>query len=188
MNYNTFSDVLIKPKYSEIISRSKVDLSTHLHTIKLGIPIISANMKYVTEHKMAFEMSLGGGMGILHRFYSIEDAVKDYKRSNGFDRGVSIGVQEEDKKRFEELKSERKEMYDDVSEVVKLYNDFYFGMPFPDDTIYPGYFKEIMQSGGANTLRDLYVHYSIELNGEHIDTFVQGCVDLLNEKSGIRRF
>ena len=70
----TYDDVLLKPKYSEIISRKDADTSTYLTPkIRLQIPIISSNMDSVTESKMAITMAKLGGIGIIHRFLSIED-------------------------------------------------------------------------------------------------------------------
>ena len=112
----TFSDVLIVPKYSEIESRRDVDISVSINkSFNLSLPIISANMKSITGSKMAAAMALGGGLGILHRFMSIEDAVKEFNETislitQGMSTtwcwnkvGVSIGVGEEDKKRFDAL-------------------------------------------------------------------------------------
>lgn len=106
----TYSDVLIKPKYSEIESRSYVDLSVQLHNIRLSKPIISANMKAVTGSKMAVEISKLGGLGLLHRFCTIEENVKMFTDSisqltptHPLNVGVSIGVKEEDKERFYRL-------------------------------------------------------------------------------------
>ncbi|KAG2477885.1 MAG: Inosine-5'-monophosphate dehydrogenase [Nitrosopumilales archaeon] len=74
----TFDDVLLVPKYSSITSRSQTDLSTKLsRNISLNIPFISANMDTVTESEMAVAMAREGGIGIIHRFLSIEDEVKE---------------------------------------------------------------------------------------------------------------
>ena len=77
----TYDDVLLKPKYSEIISRQDVDTATYLTSqIKLHIPIISSNMDSVTESKMAIAMAKLGGIGIIHRFLSIEDQVTEVRK------------------------------------------------------------------------------------------------------------
>jgi IMP dehydrogenase len=74
----TFDDVLLVPKRSPIISRSQTDLKTKLSTnIKINIPIISANMDTVTESDMASALAREGGIGIIHRFTSIQDQVKE---------------------------------------------------------------------------------------------------------------
>ena len=69
----TFDDVLLVPKFSDITSRSQTDLSSRLsRNIKLNIPLISANMDTVTESTMAVTMARQGGIGIIHRFLSIQ--------------------------------------------------------------------------------------------------------------------
>jgi IMP dehydrogenase len=72
---------LLIPKRSPVSSRQDVDTSTYLTpSITLRIPIISANMDTVTEYKMAIAMARAGGIGILHRFMSVEHQVKHVKR------------------------------------------------------------------------------------------------------------
>jgi len=68
----TFDDVMFKPKRSSISSRSLVDLTTKIGELSLSLPIISANMRDITESKMACAMHINGGLGILHRFMTIE--------------------------------------------------------------------------------------------------------------------
>jgi len=70
----TFDDVLLVPKFSDITSRSQTDLSTNLsRNIKLNIPLVSANMDTVTESTMATTMARQGGIGIIHRFLTIQE-------------------------------------------------------------------------------------------------------------------
>ncbi len=80
----TFDDVLLVPAYSEVIP-NQVDLSTMLtKTIRLNIPMMSASMDTVTEHRMAIAMARQGGIGIIHKNMSIEaqaDEVDKVKRS-----------------------------------------------------------------------------------------------------------
>lgn len=77
----TFDDVLLVPKYSEIRSRSAVTTATRITPeIQLQIPIISSNMDTVTEASMAIEMARAGGMGIIHRFLTIERQVAEVSR------------------------------------------------------------------------------------------------------------
>jgi len=84
----TFDDVLLIPKHSSIRSRSEVDTSTELVPgIRLHIPIVSSNMDTVTEAEMAIAMAQAGGIGIIHRFITIEaqaQAVHKVKRSESF--------------------------------------------------------------------------------------------------------
>ena len=74
----TYDDVLLVPKFSDIVSRKQVDTTTQLtKNIKIKTPIISANMDSVTESSMAIAMARHGGLGIIHRFMSIEDQVEE---------------------------------------------------------------------------------------------------------------
>jgi IMP dehydrogenase len=84
----TFDDVLLVPQKSSIRSRSDVDTSSLLVPgIKLQLPIISSNMDTVTESAMAIAMAQTGGIGIIHRFMTIDDQVEEVrqvKRSESF--------------------------------------------------------------------------------------------------------
>ncbi|CVI71891.1 Inosine-5'-monophosphate dehydrogenase [Clostridiales bacterium CHKCI001] len=80
----TFDDVLLVPAYSEV-TPNQVSLKTNLtKKIKLNIPMMSAGMDTVTEHRMAIAMARQGGIGIIHKNMSIEqqaDEVDKVKRS-----------------------------------------------------------------------------------------------------------
>ncbi|GAB4219392.1 MAG: IMP dehydrogenase [Candidatus Microgenomates bacterium] len=77
----TFDDVLLVPKLTNIESRSHVDLTTKLtKKISLKIPLISANMDTVTEADMAIALGKLGGIGIIHRFLTIEAQVEEVKK------------------------------------------------------------------------------------------------------------
>ena len=68
----TFDDVLLIPGYSNVIA-NQVDVSTYLtKSIRLNIPMMSAGMDTVTEHRMAIAMARQGGIGIIHKNMSIE--------------------------------------------------------------------------------------------------------------------
>jgi len=81
----TFDDVLLIPKRSSIRSRKDVTTQTWLTPgLRLQIPIVAANMDTVTEMRMAMAMAQQGGIGILHRFMSVEkqaEAVRRVKRA-----------------------------------------------------------------------------------------------------------
>jgi IMP dehydrogenase len=84
----TYDDVLLEPRYSDIRSRKDVDTSALLtRRIRLQIPVVSANMDTVTEAEMAISMARHGGIGILHRFNTVEQQVaqvRQVKRSESF--------------------------------------------------------------------------------------------------------
>ena len=94
----SYDDVLLEPQYSDISSRSEIDISVDMGAhLKLEIPIISSPMDTVTEGSMAMEMNKLGGLGILHRYNSIErqaEMVKEVKRKNGTLAvvGAAVGV------------------------------------------------------------------------------------------------
>ena len=74
----TFDDVLLVPKYSDITSRSQTDLTTQLsRNISINIPFVSANMDTVTESSMAVVMARAGGIGIIHRFLTIQEQTNE---------------------------------------------------------------------------------------------------------------
>jgi IMP dehydrogenase len=77
----TFDDVLLIPKRSPIISRSQTELKTKLSkNLTLNTPLISANMDTITESGMAVSLAREGGIGIIHRFMTIEDQVDEVHR------------------------------------------------------------------------------------------------------------
>ena len=77
----TFDDVLLEPKRSSIESRKNINTRTKLtKNISINIPIISANMSAVTESAMAITMAKLGGIGIIHRFLSIEEQAKEVSK------------------------------------------------------------------------------------------------------------
>lgn len=84
----TFDDVLLVPGYSQVIP-NQVDLSTHLtKKIKLNIPMMSAGMDTVTEHRMAIAMARQGGIGIIHKNMSIEQQAEEVDKVKRSENGV----------------------------------------------------------------------------------------------------
>lgn len=103
----TFDDVLLMPKRSDVRSRRDPSLASRL-TKKLTIdtPILSANMDTITGAEMAIAMSKLGGLGILHRFATIEEQVamvQQVKDSGAKIISASIGVGDESKPRSKAL-------------------------------------------------------------------------------------
>lgn len=107
---HTFDDLLLRPKYSNINSRSDIDTSVDLGKgIKLKIPIISANMKNITEEKMAQTIANLGGLALLHRFMPWKDIAIYYTKCIGDKEerrnhiGCSVGIQKDDFKLVDSL-------------------------------------------------------------------------------------
>jgi len=69
-----FDDVLLVPKYSDVISRGDIDLTSYLdENLNFRLPVISSPMDTVTETDMAVAMNGSGGLGIIHRYNTIEE-------------------------------------------------------------------------------------------------------------------
>ena len=84
----TFDDVLLIPAYSEVIP-NQVDLSTYLtKKIRLNIPMMSAGMDTVTEHRMAIAMARQGGIGIIHKNMTIEQQAQEVDQVKRSENGV----------------------------------------------------------------------------------------------------
>ena len=74
----SYKDVLLVPQKTGIESRKDVSTETLVtKTLKLNIPILTANMDTVTESPMAIAIARSGGLGIVHRFMSIEKQAKE---------------------------------------------------------------------------------------------------------------
>ncbi len=108
-----FDDVLLVPSYSDIKSRMSTNLSTSIAGISLSVPIISSPMDTVTESSMAIAMGKEGGLGIIHRFMSIEEQILNLRavgRECSSDNSCgkipivpAIGVGEEGRRRINQI-------------------------------------------------------------------------------------
>lgn len=84
----TFDDVLLVPGYSEVIAND-VDTKTRLtNKITLNIPLMSASMDTVTEHRMAIAMARQGGIGIIHKNMSISEQADEVDKVKRSENGV----------------------------------------------------------------------------------------------------
>lgn len=103
----TYDDVLIVPSKSAVRSRKDPQLTsrvTRRHSVEL--PFIAANMDTVTESGMAIAMAKIGGLGILHRFMTLEQQVQEVRliKEAGVDLvAASIGVNDESRERADAL-------------------------------------------------------------------------------------
>ena len=106
----TYNDTLLKPQYSDIRSRSEVNIGNSLAGQYFPTPIISAPMDTVTEANMAKSMYGCGGLGIIHRYNTIpeqvkiaKDALKKKRTTKGACVGAAVGVTGDYYERAEEL-------------------------------------------------------------------------------------
>ncbi len=84
----TFDDVLIQPAHSCVLPRD-VDLSTLLtREIRLSMPLASAAMDTVTEHRLAISMAQEGGIGIIHKNMTVEAQANEVRKVKKFESGV----------------------------------------------------------------------------------------------------
>jgi len=84
----TFDDVLLRPNYSDVLPR-ETDLSTRLtKNISISIPLLSAAMDTVTEYHLAIAIAQEGGIGIIHKNFSIEDQAAQVNRVKKFESGI----------------------------------------------------------------------------------------------------
>ena len=114
--YLTYDDVNIVPKYSELESRGDIGLTTRFtKNTELKIPIVSSPMDTVTEYDMAYEMKERGGVGVVHRFMSIEEQAEIMEKlcylpgakhiliKDNLPRCAAVGVTEDYLERAREL-------------------------------------------------------------------------------------
>lgn len=101
----TFDDVLLVPAYNHHESRRVVDTTStdRLGKLTLELPVISSNMDTITESEMANFMHSKGAIGALHRFLSVEDNIKEFKKCQG-NVFVSVGCTEKELERAEALR------------------------------------------------------------------------------------
>ncbi|WP_026939038.1 guanosine monophosphate reductase [Holophaga foetida] len=101
----TFDDVLLIPAYNHHESRRLVDTSVTDKSgrLKLGLPVMTANMDTVTEDAMANFIGGKGGIGILHRFCSVEENLAMFRRCS-HPTFISVGTAEGEMERVEALR------------------------------------------------------------------------------------
>ena len=86
----TFDDVLLQPAHSEVLP-GEVDISSQLtRNIRLNVPLISAAMDTVTEHNLAIAMAQAGGIGVLHKNFTIEEQAAEVAAVKRFEAGMVV--------------------------------------------------------------------------------------------------
>ena len=84
----TFEDVLLVPQYSEILPK-EVDIKTMFSkNVSLNIPLVSAAMDTVTEHRAAIMMARLGGLGVIHKNMDVASQVHEVRRVKKSESGV----------------------------------------------------------------------------------------------------
>ena len=86
----TFDDVLLKPAHSSVLP-ADVDIATRLtRDITLNLPLVSAAMDTVTEHQLAIAMAQAGGIGVLHKNFTIEEQAAEVAAVKRFEAGMVV--------------------------------------------------------------------------------------------------
>ena len=86
----TFDDVLLEPSHSRVLP-AQTDTSARLtRTINLNIPLISAAMDTVTEHRLAIAMARAGGIGVIHKNMTAEAQAAEVTRVKKYESGMVV--------------------------------------------------------------------------------------------------
>ena len=93
----TYDDVLLVPQYSDIKSRSEIEVGVAIggrysRPIHFKLPIISSPMDTVTGAAMANVMNKSGGLGIIHRYCTVDEQAKMVRRIKAGMKAAAIGV------------------------------------------------------------------------------------------------
>jgi len=97
----SFDDVVMIPKYNKIHSRKEVKFKTRVtRNYEIDIPIIAANMDTICETQMAISLGKLGGLGVIHRFMTIEEQAKQVEevKKNNLIVAAAIGVKDAEKR------------------------------------------------------------------------------------------
>ncbi|MGB1922731.1 MAG: IMP dehydrogenase, partial [Alcanivorax sp.] len=84
----TFDDVLLVPAHSNVLPKDVSLKSKLTRDIALNIPLASAAMDTVTEHRLAITMAQEGGIGILHKSMEIADQARNVRMVKKYESGV----------------------------------------------------------------------------------------------------
>lgn len=137
----TYDDILLTPRYSEILPHEADTATKFSRNVPLKIPIVSSPMDTVTEHKMAIAMALEGGIGIIHKNLSIEEQAHEVKLVKRFENGfindpvtVSVGASVNDVHQIREEKGYKKiPVVDDQGKLLGLVTELHYAWPEDKD-------------------------------------------------------
>ena len=86
----TFDDVLLEPAHSTVLP-ANTNVSTRLtEKISLNVPLMSAAMDTVTEHRLAIAMAQMGGIGVVHKNFTIEEQAMQIAMVKKFEAGMVV--------------------------------------------------------------------------------------------------
>ncbi|MEZ4829481.1 MAG: IMP dehydrogenase [Bacteroidia bacterium] len=86
----TYDDVLLIPAFSEVLPRDVNTASFLTREIRLNLPIVSAAMDTVTEHRMAIAMAASGGLGIIHKNMTIDQQAEEVRKVKRSESGLIV--------------------------------------------------------------------------------------------------
>jgi len=101
----TYDDIYLIPRYNGIPSRKDVDPSVTICGERFALPVISSPMDTITETEMAVKMADMGGLGLIHRFNTIEEQKALYEACRGKRAGIAFGTGDNWQERVEALYS-----------------------------------------------------------------------------------
>ncbi len=154
----TFDDVLMIPKYSEILPR-EVDLSTSItQNITLNIPLLSAAMDTVTEREMAVALAREGGIGIIHKNLTIEQQCNEIDKVKRSESGMIL----------DPVTINSGKTLNDALEIMSKYH--ISGVPVVDD----GKLKGILTNRDIRFETDLDLKVSDRMTNKNLVTVKEG--------------
>ena len=92
----SFDDVLLTPRSSDVESRAEVDIGSSIGDISLSFPVLSSPMDTVTESEMCISMLASGGLGVIHRYNTIDEQCQMVRAiPNAGPIGAAVGVSDD---------------------------------------------------------------------------------------------
>ena len=154
----TFDDVLMVPKYSEVLPRD-VDLGTYItKNIRLNIPLISAAMDTVTECETAIALAREGGIGIIHKNLSISEQCAEIDKVKRSESGMIL----------DPVTINSNKSLEDALEIMSKYH--ISGVPVVDD----GKLKGILTNRDIRFETDLDLKVSDRMTNKNLVTVKEG--------------